>query len=44
MTFLTKLMVQEERDRLEALYDRVYIGQTYILQKWIYFGFITIYM
>ena len=39
-----ELMVQGERDRSETLYDRVYIGQTYTLQKWIYFGFIMIYM
>ena len=44
MTFLTELIFQGERIKLGTLYDDTWLGQVYALQKWIYFGFIAIYM
>ena len=39
-----ELMVQGEGIELGSFYDRVYLDQVYGIKKWIYFGFITIYM
>ena len=42
--FLTELMVWGEGIKLGSFYGRVCLGQVYEITKWIYFGFIVIYM
>ena len=37
-------MVPGEGIGLGTFYNVVWLGQVYALQKWIYFGFIAIYM
>ena len=37
-------MVWGEGIELGSFYDRVCLGQVYEIQKWIYFGFIAIYI
>ena len=44
MTFLTELVVKGEGIELGSFYNTVYLGQIYGIPKWIYFGFIAIYM
>ena len=44
MTFLAELMVWGEGIELGSFYDRACLGQVYEIQKWIYFGFIAIYI
>ena len=44
MSILTELMVCHEGIEIERLYYVVRMGQVYEIPKWVYFGFIAIYI